>query len=268
MKLTQEELNNIKQFLKTAGEDTLIDLFDTIETQKQEIEQHTKARVDQQQEADRLHRWISDLQRGIYVNCVYCGHRYGPEDEVPTSMADVLKEHIEHCPEHPMSKLKQEFAQLQEQLKYAEGAMEIEAFDARQLRQDVELLAAQATIMREALKAAYGIIIEFERGLDWHKDKTIAAIEKKMDSCHYKDWDCIRIALSADAGKEYHNPADVEALKQMREGLNKISEEVLFSSFGDEICMVCPWPEKPHLPESLCEGCSCTEALEKWKEEM
>lgn len=60
--------------------------------------------------ADKLKGWVDDLQAGCYINCVYCGHRYGPDDEVPASMADVLKEHIEHCPEHPMSKLKVELA--------------------------------------------------------------------------------------------------------------------------------------------------------------
>ena len=43
---------------------------------------------------------------GMYINCVYCGHRYGPDSEVPAAMADVLKEHIEQCPKHPMSALK------------------------------------------------------------------------------------------------------------------------------------------------------------------
>ncbi len=53
---------------------------------------------------DRLRSWVDDLQSGMYVNCVYCGHRYGPETETPTSMADVLKEHIATCPKHPMAK--------------------------------------------------------------------------------------------------------------------------------------------------------------------
>lgn len=26
-------------------------------------------------------QWISDMQAGCYINCVYCGHRYGPDDE-------------------------------------------------------------------------------------------------------------------------------------------------------------------------------------------
>lgn len=51
----------------------------------------------------RLLRWVQDLQSGMYINCVYCGHRYGPKDEVPVSMAEVLKQHVAHCPEHPMS---------------------------------------------------------------------------------------------------------------------------------------------------------------------
>lgn len=56
-------------------------------------------------ERDRLNKWIADLQSGMYVNCVYCGHRYGRNGEVPESMADVLKRHIAACPEHPMSAL-------------------------------------------------------------------------------------------------------------------------------------------------------------------
>jgi hypothetical protein len=54
---------------------------------------------------ERLVQWVQDLQSRMFVNCIYCGHRYGPSAEVPASMADVLKEHIKVCPEHPMSKL-------------------------------------------------------------------------------------------------------------------------------------------------------------------
>ena len=68
-------------------------------------------------EVERLTAWANDLQSGMYVNCVYCGHRYGPGETTPVSMADALKEHIEHCPEHPMSKLKAESEQLQAELK-------------------------------------------------------------------------------------------------------------------------------------------------------
>lgn len=56
----------------------------------------------------RLRQMVSDLQSGMYVNCVYCGHRYGPAGETPVAMADVLKAHIEVCPRHPMSKIKHE----------------------------------------------------------------------------------------------------------------------------------------------------------------
>jgi len=55
---------------------------------------------------EKLMAWISDLQSGMFVNCVYCGHRYGPSDEVPSTIAEVLKQHIETCSEHPMSVLK------------------------------------------------------------------------------------------------------------------------------------------------------------------
>lgn len=60
-----------------------------------------------------LKQWVDDLQSGMYVNCVYCGHRYGPGETTPVSMADALKAHVEQCPEHPASKLKAELARLQ-----------------------------------------------------------------------------------------------------------------------------------------------------------
>ena len=59
-------------------------------------------------ENERLESWVSDLQSGMYVNCVYCGHRYGPGETTPVSMADALKAHVEQCPQHPMSALKAE----------------------------------------------------------------------------------------------------------------------------------------------------------------
>ena len=58
----------------------------------------------------RLRGWVNDLQAGLYVNCVYCGHRYGPDTETPVSKAQVLKEHIKVCPDHPMSTLTRDLA--------------------------------------------------------------------------------------------------------------------------------------------------------------
>ena len=58
------------------------------------------------EEIERLRNWIADLQSGMFINCVYCGYRYGPDPGTPVAMAEVLKQHIEQCPDHPMSKLK------------------------------------------------------------------------------------------------------------------------------------------------------------------
>ncbi len=66
--------------------------------------------VEAQLRADvaRLQQWVNDLQAGMYINCVYCGHRYGPDDQVPATMAEVLTQHIEQCPKHPMSALREQ----------------------------------------------------------------------------------------------------------------------------------------------------------------
>lgn len=57
----------------------------------------------QKKKEKRLMQWIVDLLSGKYVNCVYCGHRYGPTDTTPTSMSEILTEHIKHCEHHPLN---------------------------------------------------------------------------------------------------------------------------------------------------------------------
>jgi len=65
---------------------------------EQELEEHKK-------EVERLNLWVRDLQDGGFVNCVYCGHRYGPSDSTPVALADALKQHVASCTAHPMAGL-------------------------------------------------------------------------------------------------------------------------------------------------------------------
>lgn len=65
-----------------------------------------QVRDKQRAEIERLEKWVADLQSGMYINCVYCGHRYGPQDEVPATMADALTAHVAVCLKHPMSALR------------------------------------------------------------------------------------------------------------------------------------------------------------------
>lgn len=92
-----------------------------------ELEHCAKSRLES--ELQRLQKWASDLQSGMYINCVYCGHRYGPRENTPISMADVLKEHIEKCPAHPMSALKADVANLEKIL--SEQLIEIENLETK-----------------------------------------------------------------------------------------------------------------------------------------
>lgn len=69
------------------------------------------------EDIDELKQWVQDLQSGMYINCVYCGHRYGPNSDVGTgTIAQALTEHIERCPEHPMSVLKASLRQAEESI--------------------------------------------------------------------------------------------------------------------------------------------------------
>lgn len=77
----------------------------------------------------------------------------------------------------------------------------IDAIEA--LHQEIEKQQAQAAKMREALKLIAG----------YSKKKCFAFIK-----------DIAEEALTSDTGKDYHNPADVEALKQAREALEITSD--------------------------------------------
>jgi hypothetical protein len=59
-----------------------------------------------EQELERKRKWIEDLQNKGFVNCVYCGCRFGPAETTAPVLSDVLKRHMEECSKHPMSDLK------------------------------------------------------------------------------------------------------------------------------------------------------------------
>jgi hypothetical protein len=113
-----------------------------------------------EQELARYRQWVQDLQAGMFINCVYCGHMYGPDDEVPASMADVLKEHVEQCPEHPMSALKRSHdALVAEKEKLVEALKHIaltDSHDPKYLKQFAEYVLkheVSATVSQVAVQS-------------------------------------------------------------------------------------------------------------------
>lgn len=54
-------------------------------------------------EVAKLNKWVNDLQSGMYINCVYCGFRYGPGDVTEGTMQMALTVHVKACPAHPLS---------------------------------------------------------------------------------------------------------------------------------------------------------------------
>lgn len=102
-------------------------------------------------EVKRLGGWVDDLQSGMYINCVYCGHRYGPQDNVPSTMAAALKQHVERCKKHPMSALKTANEHMQAVIEAAEAdlvdgnASDAQAKLAAVVQQVTALLVGNAT---------------------------------------------------------------------------------------------------------------------------
>lgn len=66
-------------------------------------------------EVKRLRQWVSDLQSGMYLNCVYCGHRYGPGISV-----EVLHDHIQQCPQHPLTRARRLLVDVREEMERLE----------------------------------------------------------------------------------------------------------------------------------------------------
>jgi len=83
------KIQNVQNVLTAALPDRTM----AYEDQIKELEKRCK----------RFGQWVVDLQSGMYINCVYCGHRYGPKESTPIAMSEVLYEHIKICPEHPLS---------------------------------------------------------------------------------------------------------------------------------------------------------------------
>jgi hypothetical protein len=111
-------------------------------------------------ECDRLQKWVDDLQSGMYVNCVYCGHRYGPCETTPVSMADALKAHVEQCPKHPLFEARQ--ALLREGIR--SGAIERER---DQLRHAIRKVRAHTCYRPNASRELLtGLLASIERIAD------------------------------------------------------------------------------------------------------
>jgi hypothetical protein len=101
-------------------------------------------------EIGRLRRWVSDLQSGMYVNCVYCGHRYGPKDQVMSSMADALKLHVASCQAHPMARLVAELKDIDDVLAYfLRGVGDRHTLE--EMRKDIAQAIADATTFTAAI---------------------------------------------------------------------------------------------------------------------
>ena len=110
-----------------------------------------------------LRRWVDDLQSGMYVNCVYCGHRYGPGETTPVSMADALKAHVERCPEHPMSALRARVEFWEAQAKDV-ARVNLELRD--ELERELDIAARHAVLQGEAITKLQAEVLRLREELN------------------------------------------------------------------------------------------------------
>lgn len=139
---------------------------------------------DCRQEIARLEAWVRDLQDGMIVNCVYCGHQYGRKDAVPMAIADVLKAHIEACPDHPMSALKRRNAVLERQWREMKEAYDSASENAR-WHSEKNAEAQDALIQAEARirTAAQEAVQQYREGLIPEDARVREAMEWADEKC-------------------------------------------------------------------------------------
>ena len=81
------------------------------EQQRQVIKELKDENIEKAEEIKTLKGWINGLPQ-LYVNCVYCGHRFKPNPEVFPSQTDVVREHMEKCSKHPLFQANQKIKEL------------------------------------------------------------------------------------------------------------------------------------------------------------
>ena len=111
--------------MKNGWTEALAEKDKEIEKHAEMLQQRGEIIVRLDKQIAALKKWVNDLQSGMYINCVYCGHRYGPNVSTPVAMADVLKEHIEKCPKHPLSEARREIAGLKARVSELDGALRL-----------------------------------------------------------------------------------------------------------------------------------------------
>lgn len=160
-----------------------------------------------------LRQWVADLQSEMYINCVYCGHRYGPAEDTPVAMAEVLRQHIEQCPQHPASKMR-------ERAERAEALLEIERAAARIQSNKAAIWYKRYRELRKALGAIVDVY-----------DKR-AATAGEMD--HYNAGAMLDIARAALTRYDNEPPANEADWDRVREAEAERKMDIFEPEHGND----------------------------------
>lgn len=176
----EAERDSLKHELACAVDD-----YKTNTRQLADCGKHYDAKVSAlEAERDRLRRHIDDLQSGMWVNCVYCGHRYGPGESTPVFMADALKTHVERCPQHPMAALRERTTKVEAELETARN-------DIRQLTDELASQTHERGVLEEELAEAKARANEIDAAYQeasgkWVDDtaaNVAAAVQAERERC-------------------------------------------------------------------------------------
>ena len=156
---------------------------------------------------EELEQWVDDLQSGMYINCVYCGHRYGPNSVGKTTMRKALGKHISKCPKHPLSAAKAEITVLKESVE--SWKREYRLINAAQIAAEerVRELEAERNLLKSDLD-------KVERGYDevsQRRDETVAMCDYLQNTV-VKRLQAVLEQLADDKGSAYWTSEEVRKI--------------------------------------------------------
>jgi hypothetical protein len=175
------------------------------------MDAYNKLYDEKQVELEKAEQWINDLHSGMYINCVYCGHRYGPRENTPVSMADVLKKHIEQCPKHPLKKERELRHRAEAELEAIKNPIEI-MFD--DFMKSLTWDASEYQIRKEIWTQAYLLGI---KKVDTKTEEKLAELRKLLWLRH----GCSINRLYGDDGEMQCNSCMIDFKRDSLEVINK-----------------------------------------------
>lgn len=138
------------------------------------------SRAETKQARDWAEKTVQEIAAARVLTCVYCGHQY--PDGTPAAKHAALTEHIQKCPKHPMTELRQKVTSFCDTMTEALGAEPL-----AEEEHDLDVLAETIMTRLEAQNREDGKLIAAEKELHDVMNAILAPFGKKYRTVAIED---------------------------------------------------------------------------------